>query len=796
MLPGFLTSTYKKYKQDTSTFIEWLSENAKECGFKMDELEARSNATPAAPRLKGKQRKLAKQAGAKTSASPAKEKPKSYSISTKDILAQAKAIADSTRPAIEVPSVIIQAGLRAIVARKRCAAYFRGVAGSSSDSRDNVRHSYFIDLMEDALLALQPRFATIAGSSGATPQPLDESGPTSSRLEDLENRFVALDIEEPADEPDEATTARKKPIYEIEPTTKTYGQQEKLFAFFCLFDDLSRLREFLIELWKDYLSDNIDLITAAATTNTAFQLAARTQDEILVAYPDSGDYQAVLSTMVEVLNKNKTSTNDEMEFEMDGAIAEWLYAPAHSILDSFCDVLYPGEVPSMKRGHFGVYDASADRTKMDESEKNRHDLILLLELLPEFAFLAKYKIDPFATDELTRGLSKMCLTKDIPVWLTFATTILLDIHHLAKDQADRAFDQLQAIAEKSKRTLVCYFEFSRGITNPSTWPRENERALQHLAETIDMHLLQDVILKLKEGNYTRLRLPYSVEVERFYLYKRQPILCGLLAFRLTLELQYTGLVLVQCWGTAIYPAHFYNALSQQGQPPPWPLMERLVELHSEDRVFVGGRPKTIMDCYKQVCLVLGYSAEQFAKNRRSKKPVISKNGPRGLKDSSPPGEIFRQGLSSDGSMQLTMHNIDELLNEQAFDTSLTSMPQLKLRRDEWNRSHRLTPIQLLQALKASIPIELPKLRFDYFLLHEQSICLLRRLRESLDTDLKKYVGGGYIENESQLPFVGLYVIMVACGTDRAAEQLGISDAGSLMLQKAIGVFESVAREGF
>jgi hypothetical protein len=448
----------------------------------------------------------------------------------------------------------------------------------------------------------------------------------------------------------------------------------------------------------------------------------------------------------------------------------------------------------MKRGHLGIYNPLADRTKMDDTQKTHQDLILLAELLPEFSFLARYKIGLFTTDELTAGLLKMSLTKEIPVWLTFATTILLDIHHLAKDQVDRSFKESQLIANRAKATLSRYFEFTRGIKPPSTWPKGNERVLTHLADAVDKTILEDVVLPLKEKLYTRLRLPYSADVERFYLYKRHPILCGLLSFRLTLELQYAGVILVQAWGTAIYPAHFNNALRQQIQPAPWPLMEKVIELHGEDRVFVGGRPRTILDCYKQVSLVLGYSAEQFAKNRRSQKPVISKNGPRGLNLSSPLAEIFREGLASDGSMQLTMHNIDELLNDNAFDTTIASDTQSKIWHDHWNRYHRLTSIQLLEALKASIPVELPKLRFNYFLLHEQSITLLRRLRDSLDTDLKKFVGGNYIENESQLPFVGLYVIMIACGTDHVAENLRIPDAGSMLLQKAGDVFEAFSRE--
>jgi hypothetical protein len=156
----------------------------------------------------------------------------------------------------------------------------------------------------------------------------------------IHSRFAALDVEEPAEQP--TSTAPAKPIYAIEPSTTSEDPEEKLFALFCLFYDLSRLRQFLMNLWKDYLHNKIDLITVAGTTNTAFQLAIRTQDEILAAYPDCGDYQDVLSIMVKVLSPNQTVGGDEMEFEIDADMAEWLYAPAHSILDSFCDVLMPG----------------------------------------------------------------------------------------------------------------------------------------------------------------------------------------------------------------------------------------------------------------------------------------------------------------------------------------------------------------------------------------------------------------------------------------------------------------------
>jgi hypothetical protein len=129
-----------------------------------------------------------------------------------------------------------------------------------------------------------------------------------------------------------------------------------------------------------------------------------------------------------------------------------------------------------------------------------------------------------------------------------------------------------------------------------------------------------------------------------------------------------------------------------------------------------------------------------------------------------------------------------LLNEQAAATS-------KIKKS-FNKTHRLTSLELLTALSTAIPLELPNLRFDYFAMHEQSITLLRRLQKELDPELRKYVGPGYIENESQLPFVALYVVMIACGSFKAAEAVGMDGeaVNSKLLEKAGGILEGFIEE--
>ncbi len=219
-------------------------------------------------------------------------------MSLQELLPLAQAIFNSKNP-IKIPSEIMRAGFRAVSARKRCAGYFK----DNTDPRDaetaraNQGHSYFISLMEEVIMALQPCFERSSGTEQAAKQDLKTTG---SSIEDLENKFAALEVEEPINRSDDAQPSDSKapqPFYELElPKNKENAQAEKLFALFCLFDDFQSLRTFVSELWTRYGAGRVDLITASVTSNAAFQLAVRTQEEMQTAYPECGDYQSKAST--------------------------------------------------------------------------------------------------------------------------------------------------------------------------------------------------------------------------------------------------------------------------------------------------------------------------------------------------------------------------------------------------------------------------------------------------------------------------------------------------------------------
>ena len=433
---------------------------------------------------------------------------------------------------------------------------------------------------------------------------------------------------------------------------------------------------------------------------------------------------------------------------------------------------------------------------MDVEEKEREDLVVLTEIVQEFSLVGRYTVGSYATDELSRGLCEMIETKHIPIWLSMAASCFLDIHHVLRDSVDRAFSELQEIHDNAKKTVDRFLDLLNGVDNPRNLGESNQDTVHYFSLGLNKHLSRDVNSFIRESKHRRDGLPPLEASERFYLHNRQPILCGIIAFRIVLDLQHIGIRMASTWGTAIYPAHLYNALRQKKNPiNPWPLMEEVISIHGAERIFVGARPIAMLDCFKQVSMLLGYSASQWAMNRRNYKTVMSKNGSRGLKHPFPLGVIFRDGLESEECMASTVYNIERLLNEQARDAELTANPNNKSLRREWKTTKRLTPLQVLQALRKSVRVELPKLEFDYFHMHEQSVQLLRTLRKKMDAEFVKTYGHDYLDDESQLPWLAPLILMSASTAAALdAEESGVPSAGSKMLDKAGKIVEKFVKE--
>ena len=764
MLPQFILGSYKRYKSDTNRFTAWLEETAKACGGNSEELRQSQDTKPT-------------KSGSKDQATT------KYKVPLSQFTALARVIANA-KPSVKIPHHIIGIAQRAITARKRCAAWFRKQVGADPASLSNKGHSHFIDILEQVLDILG-----VSAAKTTESQPTKASKPVdkeASKLNDTANQFSALSLDE-LEENDylgRAGTPEQKPkeaaqdmSYELD---EDYEDDlgERIFAAFCLFEDLQRMRDFIRQTWSIYRTSKIDLMSASVTTNTALGLARQATEDYDKLYPDdSGNslVELMYRTACILRGENprlRQSPGDPYNMAL-ADISEWCYLNTHVLLDSFCDVVKPGSIPSYKRGYFGVYDPGQDRSKKSPREKFIEDKIVLLQALPDFAFLGELGIPLAMEDEITEGLKKMMKTKDIPLCLTFAAQVYLDIHHTLRADVQRGFQELKITSLRTQKTLKEYFEFSKALSCPN-WPKSNDNGLKGILETIDRYVMHDIFIGHKSPESD------PKDDESFTFLKWHPMQAGLLMFNLNLRMQTAGLLLVNAWGSVMWLAYLYNAINQEEVVfLKWPDMELIIDFHSEERIFFGARPKDVNETYKKACLMMGYAPESFAvKGKKAPKAVVSKKGPRGLEESTTVSQLFRECYSGSGSTDLSIANVSKLLNDISGDAapkrSRKQPRSTLLLQNRWHRTHSLTSLQLLAAIRERLVGEEPQLVFNYFGMHRRGIELMRALRQELHEKFVQYFGPQYIEDEYQLPFVIQYIFNVAMGSGAAARQLGVS----------------------
>ncbi|KAF8866373.1 hypothetical protein BDZ45DRAFT_735653 [Acephala macrosclerotiorum] len=334
MLPSFLESSYKRYKNDTSKFIKWLCENRKKCRYKTSvggssEKKLEDIVAVKAPRLKGKARKEAKQASKAPKIAQLPERK--YIIPTREFLPLAKAIVKSKD--ITIPYEIIQTGLRTVSARKKQAALFEDMTGSKDEemAQSNEGHVYLISALEEVIMTLQPCFASTAGASKDRPNP------------------------EP---PCEYYRGSAESICSARSRRTCRGQRRS--------NTITSSKD----TWYEFALGKLDLITASVTTNAAFQVAIQMQNELTAVYPDCRYYDCVVEALMTKYEATQGTNSRNENTSRRLTISLPLYT----------------------RGGYGVYNPKADRDKMDVGERDHEDMMVLRELLHDYQLVQRFQL--------------------------------------------------------------------------------------------------------------------------------------------------------------------------------------------------------------------------------------------------------------------------------------------------------------------------------------------------------------------------------------------------------------------
>ncbi|KAF2098673.1 hypothetical protein NA57DRAFT_56322 [Rhizodiscina lignyota] len=279
MLPSLLADTYRRYKQDTDDIAIWLATTAKKFGFSADRLTGNAQSkVQKSQRLKGKARNSAKATAKSSSANGTKQHANSlpkYTIGVKDFVMLAEYLAP--KPDLEIPVQFWASMERAIRLRTVHNDYHAvEQADVIENSSSEEGHSYFLGILEKVREVLRPRLpAGLVQPKDASTAIPDQDKATEARLE---NMFAALTVEEPSEEflnaPDATPGAAKvepaDAVYEVEHIDDMY---ELYLGIAALLQDYSKIRSTIKQIWHMYSQGAATLISVAATTNVAIQLA-------------------------------------------------------------------------------------------------------------------------------------------------------------------------------------------------------------------------------------------------------------------------------------------------------------------------------------------------------------------------------------------------------------------------------------------------------------------------------------------------------------------------------------------
>jgi hypothetical protein len=228
---------------------------------------------------------------------------------------------------------------KAIRTRQRCSKWFFKNDNDKPDSvESNTTHLNFIECLKDIQRQLSPFFETPKKSSKAVSD-------SSKRLESLSSKNAFYPLES-ADaylysEPDFLTidntpaTSSGRPLKPAQSYQVETGKDEIQVTFFCLFEDVHRIHEFIKDTWSRCLASILDNTVAALVTEVALELMQKAKKSLVALAPEKlleagrRQYVSIIKHLYPGGDLNRVDGN-----ENDRRTSCWAYIWEYSFLRS------------------------------------------------------------------------------------------------------------------------------------------------------------------------------------------------------------------------------------------------------------------------------------------------------------------------------------------------------------------------------------------------------------------------------------------------------------------------------
>ncbi|KAL8705806.1 MAG: hypothetical protein Q9201_001093 [Fulgogasparrea decipioides] len=821
MLPEFLHSAFKTYKEDTNVVATWLAVEAKEHGYHIDLLqEPRATSTPSSrpsksTKLKGKARTMAKQqAQGKLGTSKSQGKGEASACPThviriRDFVPLAEFISGLTKPVCQVPSPVSTALNRAIELRRlhNIWACERGLSSKEHYSsepgeriKSNETHSYFLGILEQTRDILQSHLP-VDTSSHLLSKPLigsstDIKGPRPQEYPYEGNVFELLDLEEPSQDFMDVPGARQaggaKPSSEPRYQAEDVQTPEEIYlAAQCLLRDVSRVRQYVRGIWARYRERRFNLMAVSIATDTAIDLVRAMEQEWTQRFPGISAYDKILQ-----VSAGYRGSHEEDPERPDNPINFRTYDHAddymlstYTILQHIQNAIKPGIWLICKFGQAG--DRDTTKSRKSARVKLHDDRSILAEHFSDLHNIMVYLEGGLVIeDNLIRGIREMAPGRDIPLSHLLATQIFLDIYHVLEDDLGRGQADLTRTATAMKATIEANFDFHSSLRT-TTWPKENDALMRDLLEYIDSAILQDTMTEIS----TKWRMDSGLpNAEPFRLLRRYPLYCGLSLFNLKVRFQELSIAFANAWPSVISTAHLYNAVRKERLlNTEWKDLELVIKLQGAEALFVGGRPNSVKEYYKRYLLSIGISATMFASNRRQNLDwARAKRGARALRALGQVANLFRgRYVDNEASVAFTRESIEPLIQAKIHNESIKSEKAVKgcpgkyskasnkgkqaisesEIQDARGNSRTFPMLNFLDKIVNLVDKEQLEMSVDYLHIHRTSFRLVRRVKDACNTKLGTKYGDVNLTKERQLPFLVGVILGAAAKISRTLSLL-------------------------
>ncbi|KAI1609089.1 hypothetical protein EDD37DRAFT_138490 [Exophiala viscosa] len=831
MLPEYLTTSYRRCKQDADYLATWLATTAKQCGHVINSRQAAPPSTEKSQKLKGRARTLARRAareyGGSTTTVGQNDgmKKQTYTVAIKEFVPMARRVAVCVKPVIKNPRRFANVLERAISLRKRIsAAVIDGqtpaIPRNADDQCSDLQHSYFINILEqvrDILgIGVPVRSETDAMGQG--------SCNTDSKPEiDFVNLFECLDIEEPAEElenQDKAPAGRtKQPPQELSVlyTTETVSDcYESFFAFACLLRDLKQMRDTVNQTWIGFKTHKYDVVTAALTANAAMELARRLEEDMdefsanggpgffLEAFHCAGWAQLRALSIASCLSGEEVeaagcrlgtdlfwSTYERLQWYV-GTIAE------NSVADRKKTIVYTSP------GQHGRYEPLRDRSKMSLGERVQEDHFLLGDIFPDLSIwaLLRREMDIPGDDEFTRGFCQVCETGEVPLWFVFASQIFLDVHHILREKVELGYEILIVVGGQIGKSIIDNFKYQEEVLQQKL-PTDIDRGFTALLKFVETLGRLDPIEDFHARCVEHMPQLSRLNVEKNHMLKIHPILCGLKVFTLRAQYREFSLQLANSQPHILACAHLHNALYREGLVyDQWKDIIFFMTSQDRDCLFAGSPPTEAIDYHSRYSLaVSGHSASNYARNRRRPDNVVmSATGHRKIQSQIPILDMFINRYCEDKYTNLAPQDVIQILGASRWaSTVLTkeqaeNWPSAPLARGRNMEVHMLVPksgqnpfehqspldqkssvSELLRTLRGSLHSENVSMSFDYLQMHHHSTQLLQAISDETRDVVRDSLGQTFTGRRAPLELVAS-ILACTSATSRGARNVGLPDS--------------------